>query len=134
MPGLRLPSSRLVCMLGMTSLLGTYFDKCPSGLEPSEKNLLSAARNLDNIVVRLRADGRFDHQRGGADDRLVGADAPIRRAGGPGLPGPFGLGLPPVRTGSAPAVANAQGTSRAIRRWPVRCRVRRADGREPGAG
>ena len=91
-------------MLGMTSLLRTYFDKCPSGLEPSEKNLLSAARNLDNIVVRLTVDGRFDHQRGGARDRLVAADAPIRRADGPGFPGPLGLGLPAVRSGSAPAL------------------------------
>src|SRR5580700_1530151 len=129
MPGLRLPGSRLVCMLGPTSLLRTYFDKCPRGLEPSRKKLLSAARNLDNVVVRLRVDGRFDHQRGGAHDRLVGADAAIRRADGPGLSGPVGGGLPSVWACSAPAAAHAQGIALALRRRTLRCRIRGANGR-----
>jgi hypothetical protein len=37
MPGLQLPGSRLVRMLGVTPAHTTYFDKCPSGLESLEE-------------------------------------------------------------------------------------------------
>jgi hypothetical protein len=40
-------------MLSVTSLLRTYFDKCPRELEPFSKKLVGAPLNLDKVVVRL---------------------------------------------------------------------------------
>ena len=54
--------------------------------------------NLDTVVLRFAPDGWPDDQRGGADDRLVAADASLRRADRAGDAGPLGLRLPPLRT------------------------------------
>lgn len=40
MPGLRLPGSRLVSILGVTPAHSSYFDKCPRELEPSRQKTL----------------------------------------------------------------------------------------------
>ena len=40
-------------MLCVTSLLWTYFDKCPRELEPGAQKSLWGVLNLDNVVVRL---------------------------------------------------------------------------------